>query len=72
MRKLMTPPKPSSGNDGHSDGEALAGGGPAGAVLTAKTQARQIEKGSATDVSEWPAEFRTLMQSYFEQAEGIR
>jgi hypothetical protein len=41
-------------------------------VLTAKAQTRQIEKGSATDVSEWPAEFRTLMQSYFEQAEGIR
>ena len=72
MRKLMTPPKPSSGNDGHSDSESLAGGSSQGPVLTAKTQTRQIEKGSATDVSEWPAEFRTLMQSYFEQAEGIR
>ena len=72
MRKLMTPPKPSSGNDGHAEAESLAGGGSKGPELTAKAQTRQIEKGSATDVSEWPAEFRTLMQSYFQQAEGIR
>lgn len=72
MQKLMTPPKPSNGNDGHAEGDSLAGGGSHGPVLTAKTQARQIEKGSTADVSEWPAEFRALMQSYFQQTEGIR
>ena len=72
LQKLMGPPKPSSGNDSHMDGESVQGDGFRGAVLATKTQSRQVEKGSATDVSEWPAEFRSLMQSYFQQAERIR
>ncbi len=72
MRKLMTPPKPSKGNDGHYDGDSLESARPLGPPLASKSQTRQIEKGSAADVSEWPAEFRSLLQSYFQQADAVR
>jgi hypothetical protein len=72
MRKLMTPPKPSKGNDGHYEGDSLESSRSLGSPLASKSQTRQIEKGSAADVSEWPAEFRALMQSYFQQADSIR
>ncbi len=72
MRKLMTPPKPSKGNDGHYEGESLESSRSLGSPLASKSEARQIEKGSAADMSEWPAEFRALMQSYFQQADSIR
>ena len=72
MRKLMTPPRPSKGNDGHDDGASLESTRALGASLVSESQTRQIEKGSAADVSEWPAEFRALMQSYFQRADTLR
>ena len=72
MRKLLTPPKPSSGNDAHMEAESLESARAVGSSLATKLQTRQIEKGSASDVSEWPSEFRAVMQSYFQQADSIR